>query len=278
MLSPRKSPALILALTAASAYAEPYRNLPRFAPAEQKGRAAETVHLQQALAQQGPQAPAVLVKDDLPPPVPVPAVEPSESPAPVPALAREAESKGAITHDGDVNVIAIPPSAATPRAASASARVIPVQPEVPAAAPAATVPVFEPAPEPAVVLALDPARLEAEAARLAAESARLSRLAQLARAPGQVLALSRNELGHTVERTLDPTGRVIERTVDARGALVDANVVGNAGELPLVGELRDDAGTTVRVVRDASGALIDMVQDRTGKLLAVKVLGPGQAL
>ncbi|MFL5272716.1 MAG: hypothetical protein ACJ79E_11710, partial [Anaeromyxobacteraceae bacterium] len=65
LLSSRNIPALILAFTAASAYAEPYRPLPRLEPAKVKQRAAETARLQRTLSQPGPRAPAMIVKHDI---------------------------------------------------------------------------------------------------------------------------------------------------------------------------------------------------------------------
>jgi hypothetical protein len=90
--------------------------------------------------------------------------------------------------------------------------------------------------------------------------------------PGsQLLNRTTNEVGQTVQRSVDESGVVVEITLDEACNLVNKKPVGNLAELPAEEEYQNKEGQTIRTVKEESGTLIKLRLAKDGSILDLQV-------
>jgi YD repeat-containing protein len=255
---PRNVVALVLALAVESAWAEPYRPLPRISPAKVRSRAAVAAAARGVLAR-NPAVPLVErratasqlpVLEDAggsavaPAPATGPLIIEVEDSRPVPSRDSPERAAGVVSAsglprlpstDGPVHVVVLP-SPLPSRGASGPkiVEVIPFPDDAPTVPPASAAappaPSPDQAPERAPALATAPARAP-----------------ELGRGPAPAADGA---------DAASPLGAVA-------GALSSA-------QLTTVSESRTEDGRTLQVMRDGSGALLEIVRDARGLLLSAR--------
>lgn len=93
-------------------------------------------------------------------------------------------------------------------------------------------------------------------------------VANKALAPDGLLASTVNNLGQTVNKTLDLTGNIVESTVDATGKVLSSKTVGKLADMKKVSESKTDAGNTLTTYSGGDNTLIEVITDKTGKILS----------
>jgi hypothetical protein len=91
-----------------------------------------------------------------------------------------------------------------------------------------------------------------------------------------VLTQTVNQLGQTVQRTIDATGIIVDSTLDTAGNVVSSQTVGNLTNLTLVTETTNAAGQIVRQLTDSTGGIIEVTLDSAGNFLGATVVQQGR--
>jgi hypothetical protein len=135
----------------------------------------------------------------------------------------------------------------------------------------------------AAVLALAPlARADPPPAREAAPGAPdedvLDSPVERALSPEGLLSRDVDLDGNILVRRLAEGGAIVERTVEPSGRIVAERVAGSCSDLPLVEEVRDARGGTVRMVRDPSGALVRFAVGSNGAPSGAEIASPPEGL